>query len=610
MRKFKIKKRILLAFTILLSSTLYGQSISGNMRTMSESNLAYGNVNVYQHGEKVAAVLTDAEGNFKVKLDTGYYEVELMYEGYKKMTKSIHVTNDNRSDFNLAKKEGYKAPVYESTRDEMEYSKDKEARIMFSETDAEPTPKLESKRIKSDFSEYTPSKKEIKNNQKGQYGTLTAGEINDFSKWEMWKDIATDQLAAYSKKWDLFPSDRYTIQLVNKDGFPISDASVELRDNKNKVHYESRTDNTGKAELWGSLTKTKDDKKFTAHIKCRACRRTGNNRTYRIKDLTLFEEGINTLEIKADCGVSDQVDIAFVVDGTGSMGDEINFLKEELNHAMFSAQNEHTSLTFNFANVFYRDQGDDYVTRMQDFTNVLSTAVEFINAQSARGGGDYEEAVEIALDKAINTLSWSESARSKILFLVLDAPPHQTPEILKKLKTLLKEAAKKGIRIVPIAGSGIQKDTEYLMRTLALATNGTYAFLSNHSGIGNSHIEPTTDEYDVELLKNLLVRLIDSYTYVPTCEEEVKDSIVASPTGNSITWKAWPNPTRGQLQIQIEEDVEELFLVDLTGKIMQRFTDIKKSRPIRTNIGQYAKGIYLLTFTKDEEVYTKKVILN
>jgi hypothetical protein len=64
------------------------------------------------------------------------------------------------------------------------------------------------------------------------------------------------------------------------------------------------------------------------------------------------------------------------------------------------------------------------------------------------------------------------------------------------------------VRIVPLGASGVDKDTEFLMRMLDIATGGTYTFLTNHSGIGGDHLEPTIGEYDVELLNDLLVRVI------------------------------------------------------------------------------------------------------
>ena len=47
---------------------------------------------------------------------------------------------------------------------------------------------------------------------------------------------------------------------------------------------------------------------------------------------------------------------------------------------------------------------------------------------------------------------------------------------------------------------------------MAIYTDGTYTFITNHSGVGNDHIIPTVGEYQVEQLNNLIVRLIEQYT--------------------------------------------------------------------------------------------------
>ena len=44
-----------------------------------------------------------------------------------------------------------------------------------------------------------------------------------------------------------------------------------------------------------------------------------------------------------------------------------------------------------------------------------------------------------------------------------------------------------------------------------MATNGTYVFITNDSGIGNEHIEATVGEYQVEKLRDLIARLIIAY---------------------------------------------------------------------------------------------------
>ena len=138
----------------------------------------------------------------------------------------------------------------------------------------------------------------------------------------------------------------------------------------------------------------------------------------------------------------------------------------------------------------------------------MPTALEQLSVQSSDGGGDWEEAVEEALADAIFEHQWSPGARARLLFLVLDAPPHDNPANRASLQQSIEEAAAMGIRVIPLAASGVDKNTEFLLRNLDIATGATYTFLTDHSGIGGPHIEPSIGDYDVELLNDLLVRLI------------------------------------------------------------------------------------------------------
>jgi hypothetical protein len=68
-----------------------------------------------------------------------------------------------------------------------------------------------------------------------------------------------------------------------------------------------------------------------------------------------------------------------------------------------------------------------------------------------------------------------------------------------------------GIKLIPIASSGIDKSTEFLLRMMASVTEGTYVFITDDSGVGGEHIQPTVGEYKVEILNDLMVRLIQKY---------------------------------------------------------------------------------------------------
>ncbi|MGM0480073.1 MAG: carboxypeptidase regulatory-like domain-containing protein [Bacteroidota bacterium] len=608
-------KKIVFIFSVFYVGIglLQAQNISGTMRSSAERALAYGNVDVYRGEEKVAAVLTDADGNFDVKLDTGMYRIEVQYAGYEKQIVNARVDDSEAIHFELESDEHYEQPVRSMDHNSAEYSVEEERSRLFSgakeKAKVSSTPPVE--RSESATVEKVEGLSLSGSGREARSGVLTAGEINDFRKWELWTDIVKDELHDYQSFWKIEPRRRYMVELTNQNQLPVVDASVQLIHEDGSVLFHSRTDNTGKAELWGGLTIDS-----TVEANCSA-RIQYRGKTYHIRRLSPFRTGVNQKAIDVDCKQSATVDIAFAVDATGSMGDEIAFLRKELNDVIFQTKNAHPELTFNFANVFYRDNNEAYVTKKQGFSPVLSKSVDFIAAQNAAGGGDYEEAVEVALDEAINELSWSEEARSRILFLVLDAPPHNSPEIRSKLDALMRQAAAKGIRIVPLVASGINKDAEYLLRCMALATNGTYAFLTDHSGIGGSHIEPTTDEYDVELLNDLMIRVITSYIYLPDCENAVEEDDLEDIVNDEqeedneeqLEWTIWPNPTQGVLNIKVDRDIEELFLTDLSGKILERYTAIQANSALRRDLSQYARGIYLVKFNYGDKVYTKKAVL-
>jgi hypothetical protein len=75
-----------------------------------------------------------------------------------------------------------------------------------------------------------------------------------------------------------------------------------------------------------------------------------------------------------------------MVDATGSMGDELEFLKDDLANVIQRVKENNSSLNIYTSSVFYRDEGDDYVVRNSNFTDNLNTTLDFINNQSAGGG--------------------------------------------------------------------------------------------------------------------------------------------------------------------------------------------------------------------------------
>jgi hypothetical protein len=50
---------------------------------------------------------------------------------------------------------------------------------------------------------------------------------------------------------------------------------------------------------------------------------------------------------------------------------------------------------------------------------------------------------------AVNKLSWTANAKARLVFLILDAPPQENPQVLASLQRSIRKAAAQGIRLIP-----------------------------------------------------------------------------------------------------------------------------------------------------------------
>jgi len=434
-------------------------------------------------------------------------------------------------------------------------------------------------------------------------GQLTAGEVNDFSKWELWSDISEEDLGRHRGTWQQFADHRYTLQLINEAGAAVINAAVELVDGQANILWRARTDAQGRAELWAHYFQEVDQAANGLRIRARVA-----GKVFELPEVKPFHRGVNFLTIAADCVDQPIVDLAFVVDATGSMGDEINYLQAELLDVIQRAKDSLTGVDLQLGSVFYRDLSDEYLTRHHDLSANFAATVEFVQKQSADGGGDGPEAVEDALEVALDKLHWRDHATTRLLFLVLDAPPHQAAQNVKRMQLATARAAARGIQIIPVACSGIDKSTEYLMRAMALATNGTYTFLTDHSGIGNKHIEPSTDSYEVEYLNDVLLRLLIARSKLLSCQTSEPPVAVdlpqvpQEPTEHS--WSCYPNPTSGPLTVLSAGTAKEGFLLDSNGKLLQRFAVQDR---FQLDMSTYPAGQYWLKI--GQETAAQSVVL-
>ena len=354
--------------------------------------------------------------------------------------------------------------------------------------------------------DYSMHSKESKGSQGGiqpKGGLVTAGEWNDLNNWDFYqKTLMKEPFKGFPDDWQMYTNHRIAVALTAKNK-PAANATVTLFRNDTPI-WTAKTDNLGRAELWvGAFQKEKELNTTLLRLKV--------NEQW-VSTAAISETQVNRIALDETLpSPTNLVQIAFMVDATGSMGDELEFLKMDLKKVIAEVQKTNTQLKISTATVFYRDEGDEYVVKHSPFTEDINQTTEFISQQRADGGGDFPEAVDKALVQ-LNQLQWQPEARTRIAFLVLDAPPHNKPAVINSIQYSVKTAAASGIKLIPVVASGIDKTTEFLMRFIAMYTNGTYVFITDHSGIGNKHLEPSVGEYQVEKLSDLMVRLIKKYS--------------------------------------------------------------------------------------------------
>ncbi len=335
--------------------------------------------------------------------------------------------------------------------------------------------------------------------QKPTAGSLTAGEWKDLENLEFWQNLLRkNDWYAYMEARNLYTDKISVVSVKDDEQNPCFNAKVELLDTNGAVLYTARTDIAGNAYLMHDLNKQ------------------GNvPEKLRVNGIEQdLAEGVTNITLEGGTEAVTKLDLMLTVDTTGSMMDELSYLQAELEDVIKRVSSASDNvLSIRVSVNFYRDTGDEYVVRPFEFTEDVNKAIEDLNAQHSDGGGDYPEAVHTALKNSVTEHQWRDDA-VKLMFFVLDAPPHSESEIKginAEIQSTVCTASAKGIRIIPVASSGVDTETEFLLRSYAAMTGGTYLFLTNHSGIGGDHLEPTIGEYEVEAFNDCMVRVISEY---------------------------------------------------------------------------------------------------
>lgn len=346
-----------------------------------------------------------------------------------------------------------------------------------------------------------------------QAGLLTAGDVDDnlnlgfFTTW-----VSSLLQSGGSSLPTEVLADRVTLRIADAAGDPVSNALVTIREQGSQdavVESSAGTDGVFRffpaADTAAGAVAAEQVTVYEADISG-----PDGSGTQTVTIDTSALDDARTIDVAFETaapGIPDALDIALVIDTTGSMGDELEYLKSEFSSIISGVEERFPGVDMRFGLVLYRDIGDLYVVRTFDFTDSVETMQSQLDAQSSDGGGDYPEAMDQALRAGVD-LTWREGNVGRLLFLVADAPPHD-----ENLQATLDEgyrAREAGIRVCPLAASGVATTAEYIMRLCGVLTHGRYLFLTDDSGVGGSHAEPSVSCYIVTRLDSLMIRIIAS----------------------------------------------------------------------------------------------------
>jgi len=190
-----------------------------------------------------------------------------------------------------------------------------------------------------------------------------------------------------------------------------------------------------------------------------------------------------------------RVEVAFVLDTTGSMGGLIEGAKRRIWSIARQIGEGRPRPDLRIALVAYRDVRDAYVTQVHPFTADMDEVYRSLSSFRAEGGGDTPEHVSAALREAVDSLQWSGPPALRVVILVGDAPPHLDYQDGFDYRRHVAEARRRGI-VVDAIQCGGDVQTAAVWREIASAGLGHYAQIDSQGGM-NAQVTP----YDAELAR-------------------------------------------------------------------------------------------------------------
>ena len=298
--------------------------------------------------------------------------------------------------------------------------------------------------------------------------------------------------------------ERIVFKVLDKQSKPVFNALVSVYTDKGDFLLSGQTYSDGTFLFFPAVYKN-DAQSYKAVIEYNQnqteVKFTRNGK--RKIDVTLNQER-NGLKSPA-------LDIVFIFDTTGSMGEEIERLKQTIEIINLNLTSLSSKPKVRFGMVLYRDIEEEYRTKIMPLTDNLDDFRNFLDEVEAYGGGDGPEDLQEALKDTLKNMNWDKKAL-KMSFIITDAPAHLDYDQEYTYKNAVLDAQKQGIKIFSVGTGGLDINGEYVLRQISQYTYSKYIFLTygekgeSEGGSERSVSHHTGDNFQTDKLEAIIIQ--------------------------------------------------------------------------------------------------------
>jgi len=331
---------------------------------------------------------------------------------------------------------------------------------------------------------------------------LKAGYADDNKQFNYFLSFL-DQYKAQSPHYPIQIQERIILKVKDKDGKPISNADVQISGGGKNL-CSGRTYADGSFLFFPS----EYDSSITSY-------KLVVENLQDTTEMSLDRQGVREIAVVmgANRVVADRItlDILFILDTTGSMGKEIQRLKNTIETINLNLAALTTKTNIRFGMVLYRDRKDEYVTKVIPLTTDLDAFRAELEKVRASGGGDEPEDLQSALSDSIKKIQWNQDG-IRLAYVVTDASAHLNYGQTYTYHNAVQDARRLGIKIFTVGTGGLNIKGEYVLRQISQYTAAKYIFLTygergeSEGGKEGSVSHHTGDNFQTDKLESIIIR--------------------------------------------------------------------------------------------------------